>query len=131
VVLAVGEEEEWRWFTEDAVGCSSSFSVFSFCLSSIFFSLSLCFYVLLLFSGSGDAASGSIVAVGDGSRRGMVLPLYAETPDSVFFSSPSSIFVYSSLFSLVLSFWSLFLFLSSFILCFKTNHPLLFFNSPL
>jgi hypothetical protein len=32
VVLAVGEEEEWRWLEEDVVGCSSSFSVFSFCL---------------------------------------------------------------------------------------------------
>ena len=41
VALAVGEEEDWWWFTEDAAGCSSSFSVFSFCLSSIFFSPSL------------------------------------------------------------------------------------------
>lgn len=97
---------------------------------SIFFSPSLRFYVLLLFSGSGGAASGSIVAVGDGSRRGMVLlPLYAETPDSFFFFP--LICFRLLLFSLVLSLWSLFLFLSSFILCFKTNRPLLFFNSPL
>ena len=68
---------------------------------SIFFSPSLRFYVLLLFSGSGGAASGSIVAVGDGSRRGMVRGeewfffLSMQRLQTLFFSSPSSVFVYS------------------------------------
>ena len=53
----------------DAAGCSSSFSVFSFCLSSVISSPSLYFSVLLLlFSGIRGAAGGDVEATGDGSR---------------------------------------------------------------
>ena len=71
LLLTVGEKEDWRWFAVDAAGCSSSFSVFSFCLSSIISSLSLYFSVLiLLFHGIRSAAGGDVKATGDGSRRG-------------------------------------------------------------
>jgi hypothetical protein len=69
------------------------FSVFSFSLSSIITSPSLCFSVLFLFfSGYGGAASDSVEAAGDGSRRGTVtaaavllLPC-AEIPTFIFLS---------------------------------------------
>ena len=93
LLLTVGEEEDWQWFAIDAAGCSSFFSVFSFSLSSIITSPSLCFSVLFLFfSGYGGAASDSVEAAGDGSRRGTVtaaavllLPC-AEIPTFIFLS---------------------------------------------
>jgi hypothetical protein len=53
----------------DAAGCSSSFSVFSFYLSSVISSPSLYFSVLLLlFFGIRGAAGGNVEAAGEGSR---------------------------------------------------------------
>lgn len=67
------------------------------------------------------------MAIGDGLRRGtVVLPLYTETPVSIFFFLPLICLRLLFLVFLVLSLWSLFLFLSSFVLCFKTNHPFFF-----
>jgi hypothetical protein len=61
LLLTVGEEQDWRWFVEDAAGCSSSFSIFSFCLSPVISSPSLFFFaLLLLFSGCGGAAGDEI-----------------------------------------------------------------------
>jgi hypothetical protein len=66
LLLTVGKKEDWQWFAEDAAGYSSSFSVFSFCLSSVISSPSLCFSVLLLlFSGYSsvvvDGSSGQFL----------------------------------------------------------------------
>jgi hypothetical protein len=58
VLLLTLGEEDWRWFAEDAAGCSSSFSVFSFCLSSVISFPSLYLSVLLLLFSSGGSATG-------------------------------------------------------------------------
>lgn len=64
-----GSQWRWRqWLAEDIAGCPSFFSIFSFSLSSVISSPSLCFsLILLLFS------SGSDVVVDDGLRGGLTV----------------------------------------------------------